>query len=328
MRVLRSLEADPAPPLERVIALGNFDGLHRGHMSILARARQIAERLNTSPLVFTFEPHPLKVLRGAGSVRLLQTAQQKIDILDKLGFAEVVLYPFTQQFSRMAPDEFVTTIIAGKLRATGVVVGTAFTFGHDRSGDVGTLVRCGDQHGFEVKGVQPARHRGHVISSTWIRKCIEESHLDESRFLLDRPFSISGEVITGDKRGATIGYPTANVRAEQEVIPPSGVYVTVSRSGQTLHPSVTNIGFRPTFRSDSELTIESHLLDFDDDMYGQQLEVYFLAKLRDELRFDSPAALIRQLDADVLDARAYHAAHPHSTIDMMVPHLPIDHDDA
>lgn len=327
MRALRSLEADAAPPLERVIALGNFDGLHCGHMAILAHARQMAGRLRTSPLVFTFEPHPLKVLRGAGSVRLLQTAQQKLDILDRLGFADVVLYPFTQQFSRMAPDEFATSIIAGRLRAAGVVVGTAFTFGHDRSGDVNTLARCGAQHGFEVEGVQPTRHRGHVISSTWIRKCIEASHLDESRALLGRPFSISGEVISGDERGVTLGYPTANIRAEQEVIPPSGVYVTVSRSGQTLHPSLTNIGFRPTFKSDSELTIESHLLDFDRDLYGQQLEVYFLAKLRDELRFDSPAALIRQIDSDVLDARAYHAAHPHSTIDMMVPHLPLDHDE-
>lgn len=324
MRLIRSLDI-PDLPLARVVALGNFDGLHRGHAHIFTHARTLAQKLGQHPLVFTFDPHPLKVLRGAGSVRLLQSVQQKLGTLAAWGFDDVVLFPFTHDFSMLTPEQFMRDILLDRLHVAGVVVGTLFNFGHDRKGDAPMLEEFGKAHGFPVIGVPPVRHKGHVISSTWIRKCIESADLAEAAELLGRPYSIDGSVVEGDHRGTSIGFPTANIIASQDVLPPSGVYLTACLLQDTPRPALTNIGYRPTFRSSSQLLIETHLLDFSGDLYAQDIELFFLARLRDEARYESAAALTRQLEADRAAALGFFSRRPPPSLDVCRPRLP-EHD--
>ncbi|MEW6367987.1 MAG: bifunctional riboflavin kinase/FAD synthetase [Acidobacteriota bacterium] len=310
MRVHRSLES-PDLPRGRVIALGNFDGLHRGHRRILCEARRLADSIGRACLVFTFHPHPVKVLRGEAAVRLLQSTGQKLRTLERWDFDEVLLFPFSHEFSLLTPEEFMERILLQQLRLAGVVVGTLFNFGHDRKGNAETLAEFGRANAFPVVGVQPLRHRGHVVSSTWIRRCIERSDLVETAELLGRPYSIDGVVATGDRRGASIGFPTANVVAEQEMIPPPGVYVTASVWRDQLWHSMTNIGYRPTFGLNPSLTIESHLLDFPfRELYEERLEIFFLSRLRDETTFNSVESLKQQLAADRASVDAWVRDHP------------------
>ncbi len=321
MRLIRSLDV-PDLPLSRVVALGNFDGLHRGHAHIFSHARTLARKLGHTPLVFTFDPHPLKVLRGAGSVRLLQSVPQKLNTLSAWGFEEVVLFPFTHDFSMLTPEQFMRDILLDRLRVAGVVVGTLFNFGHDRKGDAPMLEEFGRAHGFPVIGVPPIRHKGHVISSTWIRKCIEDADLAEASELLGRPYSIDGTVVEGDHRGSALGFPTANIVASHDVLPPSGVYLTACLLQDTLHPALTNIGYRPTFGSSSQLLIETHLLDFSGDLYARDIELFFLARLRDEARYESATALTQQLEADRAAAREFFSRQRLPPLSVCRPLLP------
>ena len=277
---------------------------------ILARARDLTAQKNLTTLVFTFDPHPTKVLKGDGSLRLLQSREQKLRILKDWGFSDVLLFPFTHQFSMLSPRQFMEEILLKRLKAAGVVVGTLFNFGHDRKGNADTLKELGDMHGFSVIGVPPFRHRGHVVSSTWIRTCLSRSDLAEAEELLGRPYAVEGEVVLGDRRGTGLGFPTANIAAEQEIIPPPGVYLTLCFDGSAIWSAMTNIGFRPTFGEGNMLTIESHLLGFNGDLYGKRLEVFFLAKKRDEINFESVASLRLQLEQDRADAFAWFASHP------------------
>lgn len=321
MRLIRSLDI-PDAPLGRVVALGNFDGLHRGHARIFVEACRLSRALSLPPLVFTFDPHPLKVLRGAGSVRLLQSVQQKLSVLAAWGFEDVVLYPFNHEFSLLTPEDFMRSTLLDRLKVAGVVVGTLFNFGHNREGNAATLEAFGAAHGFPVVAVPPLRHKGHIISSTWVRKCIEEANLAEAAELLGRPYSIDGRVVEGDRRGTTLGFPTANIIPAQDVLPPSGVYLTACLQQESLRPALTNIGFRPTFGADSQLTIETYLLDFTGDLYAKNIELFFLSRLRAETKFESVEALKNQLELDRAAANAFFATQRPPSLAICRPRLP------
>lgn len=321
MRAFRTLE-DPGLPRGSVIALGNFDGLHRGHARIFAEARRVSRRIGAPILVFTFDPHPARVLRGERSIQLLQSTEQKLRTFDVWGFENVLLFPFTRDFSRTSPAEFMEKILQERLQSAAVVVGTLFRFGHDRTGDTETLRKFGERYRVPIVGVPPLLHKGEVVSSTWIRNCIVRGDLDGAADLLGRPYSLDGRVIRGAGRGAELVFPTANLEVRDGALPPSGVYVTLCRTDSGLWPAMTNVGRRPTFGGD-QMLIESHLLGFDADLYGRSIDVFFLRRIRDEIAFPSVDALREQLRVDQSTARSWFLERPVETIPIVTELPPV-----
>jgi len=306
MNVLRALDA-PGIPRGSVIALGNFDGLHRGHMRILGTARDLAAQLERDTLVLTFDPHPVKVLRGDSALRLLQSTTQKLQALGRWGFDHALLFPFSREFSSLSPTQFVVDVLSGRLAASAVVIGAHFSFGRGRTGTAETLDVIGRETGLTIVSVPAVRHHGHVISSTWIRTSLSRADVIGAEELLGRPYSIEGPVVSGDHRGgSTLGVPTANVSFEQEVVPPPGVYLTLSLLEDAVYPSVTNIGYRPTFGG-GRLTAEAHLLGFSGHLYGRRCELFFLRRIRDEMVFSSADALRHQIEQDRRQAELWLA---------------------
>jgi riboflavin kinase/FMN adenylyltransferase len=296
---------DARPPRwpHPVLALGNFDGLHRGHIKIIERVRRVAvERAGTS-LVLTFDPHPPRVLRPDKAPPLLMTEAQKLEALGRAGIQGVAIVRFTRELSRWEPEHFVKVVLVDWLRVAEVWVGADFTFGRDRSGNFTLLRGLGGKYGFRVEKIDAVRYREFVVSSTRIRRLIAEGRVDEASALLGHHYFVDGLVVEGARRGRELGFPTANLSATNELLPPAGVYATLTAVDGTLHASVTNIGFRPTFGQDAALTVESHLLGFDADLYGHQVRVSFVLRLRDERRFPDVDALRAQIDADVRRAR-------------------------
>jgi riboflavin kinase/FMN adenylyltransferase len=300
-----------------VLALGNFDGLHRGHVKIVERIqRGAAERGGTS-VVLTFDPHPPRILRPDKAPALLMTKAQKLDALARAGVQGAAVVRFTREMSQWEPETFVRAVLVEWLRVAEVWVGADFLFGRDRSGNFTLLRALGAQYGFRAEKIDPIRYKEFVVSSTRIRRLVSEGRVDEAGALLGHHYAIDGTVVEGAKRGREIGFPTANLSTENELVPPHGVYATtVSMDGQ-LHPSVTNIGHRPTFGEAAATTIETHLINpFDSrrdggtaatlaqgesawDLYGRRLRLAFIQRLRDERKFPDIEALQEQIAADV-----------------------------
>jgi riboflavin kinase/FMN adenylyltransferase len=296
---------DARPPRwhQPVLALGNFDGLHRGHSKIIERVRRVsAERAATS-LVLTFDPHPPRIVRPDKAPALLMTFDQKIEALAKAGIQGVAVVRFTHELSRWEPETFVKTVLVDWLRVGEVWVGADFLFGRDRSGNFSLLRAIGAQYGFRTEKIDPVRYKDFVVSSTRIRRLVAEGRVDEAGALLGHHFYIDGTVMRGAGRGRELGVPTANIETANELIPPHGVYATTLSVGGVVRPSVTNVGTRPTFDDVTKTTIEAHLLDGDRDLYGQTVRLAFIQRLRDERRFPDVDALKAQIDADVRRAR-------------------------
>ena len=292
---------DPRPPRwsQPVLALGNFDGLHRGHIKIIERVRRVAfERAGTS-LVLTFDPHPPRVVRPDKAPPLLMTLEQKIEALDKAGIQGVAVVTFTHAMSRWEPEAFVRTVLVDWLRVAEVWVGADFLFGRDRSGNFSLLRALGGQYGFRAEKIDPVRYKEFVVSSTRIRRLVTEGRVDEAGALLGHHFYIDGSVTRGAGRGRELGVPTANVETLNELIPPHGVYATTAMFDGVVLPSVTNIGVRPTFEATNKTVIETHILNFAEDVYGKPLRLGFVQRLRDERRFPDVDALKAQIEADV-----------------------------
>ena len=284
-----------------VVALGNFDGVHLGHQAVLARAVEEAGRLGGRVVAATFWPHPRSVLGAGASPGLLTTIEDRREALLGYGADEVRAIPFDLVLSRKSPEEFVGDVLVGELGARAVVVGENFRFGYKAAGDFGELRRLmrdygGDAHAVEVRGA------GGEISSTRIRRLLLEGDAAEAARLLGRPYSVRGEVVAGDRRGRTIGFPTANVRPDPAVIVPArGVYACAVRVGDESHAACTNVGVAPTFER-GENRIEAHLLDFAGDLYGRIVEVAFLQRIRGERRFSGVEELKEQIRKDVEEA--------------------------
>jgi riboflavin kinase/FMN adenylyltransferase len=286
MEVARFPE-DPRPARwhKPVLALGNFDGLHRGHTKIIERIRRVAAERGATPLVLTFDPHPPRIVRPDKAPALLMTLDQKLEALEKAGIHGVAVVRFTRELSQWEPETFVRTVLVDWLRVGEVWVGADFLFGRNRSGNFTLLRALGMHYGFRAEKIDPVRYKDFVVSSTRVRRLVSEGRVDEAGALLGRHVFIDGEVVRGDGRGKMIGVPTANLETKNELLPPHGVYATTVTVDGVVHAGVTNIGVRPTFDAAAKMTIEVHILGFDRDLYGQTVRLGFIQRLRDERRF-------------------------------------------
>jgi riboflavin kinase/FMN adenylyltransferase len=297
---------DPRPTrwVQPVLALGNFDGMHRGHLKIVERVRRVADERNASAVAMTFEPHPSKIVRPDKAPPLLMTHQQKLDALSRAGMHGVAIVRFTPELARWDPETFVRTVLIEWLHVAEVWVGANFLFGHDRAGNFSMLRSLGARYGFRAEKIDPVRYKDFVVSSTRIRRLINEGRVDEAGALLGHHYSIDGSVVHGQHRGSGLGFPTANLCTENELLPPRGVYATTGTIDGVTYPAVTNIGIRPTFEASEETVIETHVLDFNKDLYGARLNLGFVQRLRDEKRFENIDALKKQIEFDRDQARA------------------------
>lgn len=299
--------ADPRPTRwhQPVLGLGNFDGMHRGHAKIVERVKRGAIERGGAPVAMTFHPHPPRVVRPDKAPPLLMTLPQKLEALARAGIHGTAIVEFTPELSRWDPETFVTRVLIDWLRVSEVWVGANFLFGHDRSGNFSMLRVLGARYGFRAEKIDPVRYKEFVVSSTRVRRLIGEGRVDEAAALLGHHYVIDGTVVEGARRGHTIGVPTANVCTENELVPPNGVYATLVTVQGIVHPSVTNIGVRPTFEeASSAAVIETHLIGFEGALYGSRLRLSFVRRLRDERRFDSIDALRAQIASDCERARA------------------------
>ncbi|MFO7694640.1 MAG: bifunctional riboflavin kinase/FAD synthetase [Vicinamibacterales bacterium] len=297
-------DARPAGWTSPVLALGNFDGLHRGHMRIVERVRRAALEHGATPVVLTFDPHPTRVLRPEKAPRVLMTEAQKVEVLEAAGMRGVAIVRFTAELSRWDPETFVRLVVVGWLGVSEVWVGGNFLFGHERSGTFAVLRDLGEKYGFRADKIDPVCVRDAVVSSTRVRRLLAEGRVDEAGVLLGRHFFLDGEVVGGDERGRDLGFPTANLRTDNELVPPHGVYATIARTADGFQPAVTNIGVRPTFGGGGAPSIETHLLAGGRDLYGAGLRLYFVRRLRDEQAFASSADLQARIAQDCREASA------------------------
>lgn len=286
-----------------VLALGNFDGLHRGHMKIIDRVRRRAGERGGTPAAMTFDPHPPRVVRPDKAPPLLMTKEQKIEALGRSGMQGVAVLRFTPEVSKWEPEVFVRAVLVEWLHVVEVWVGANFLFGHDRTGNYSVLRSLGARYGFRAEKIDPVRYKDFVVSSTRIRRLIAEGRVDEAGALLGHHYFIDGTIQRGAGRGRELGVPTANLRSINELSPPSGVYATTVTIDGVLRPSITNIGMRPTFGDVESPVIETHIFDFDRDLYGRDVRVSFVQRLRDERAFPDVDALRAQIDADCRSAR-------------------------
>lgn len=286
-----------------VLALGNFDGLHRGHRKILDRLRRVAGERHATSVVMTFDPHPPRVVRPDKAPPLLMTKAQKLEGLAQIGVDGAAIVRFTHELSQWSPETFVRTVLVEWLRVSEVWVGANFLFGHDRSGNFSLLRTLGGRYGFRAEKIDPVRYKDFVVSSTRVRRLVGEGRVDEAGALLGHQYFIDGLVVHGDHRGRAIGFPTANLCTENELVPPHGVYATTARIGAVVRPSVTNIGTRPTVDTSGRTTIETHVFNMDRDLYGMSMRIGFVQRMRDERAFESIDALRAQIDADCRRAR-------------------------
>ena len=296
---------DDAPPRwhNPVLALGNFDGLHRGHMKIIDRVRQRAGERAGTPAAMTFDPHPPRVLRPDKAPALLMTREQKIEALARSGMQGVAVVRFTRELSQWDPEMFVRTVLVEWLHVAEVWVGANFLFGHQRAGTFSVLRSLGARYGFRAEKIDPVRYKDFVVSSTRVRRLVSEGRVDEAGALLGHHYFIDGTVVKGAGRGRELGVPTANVATPNELVPPAGVYATLLTTDGIVFPSVTNIGLRPTFGDVTEPVIETHILDLERDLYGSAVRVSFVQRMRDERAFADVDALKVQIEADRRAAR-------------------------
>jgi riboflavin kinase / FMN adenylyltransferase len=286
-----------------VLALGNFDGLHRGHRKILERVRRVAGERGATPVVMTFDPHPPRIVRPDKAPPLLMTKAQKLEALDDAGVQGTAIVRFTEDLSRWDPETFVRTVLVDWLHVSEVWVGANFLFGRDRAGNFTLLRALGSRYGFKAEKIDPVRYKDFVVSSTRIRRLVSEGRVDEAGALLGHQYAIDGTVVHGDHRGRTIGFPTANLCTQNELLPPNGVYATTARVGAIVLPSVTNIGTRPTVDQTGKTHIETHVFNLNKDLYGSPLRIGFVQRLRDERTFETLDALRAQIEADCQRAR-------------------------
>ncbi|HJZ78477.1 MAG TPA: bifunctional riboflavin kinase/FAD synthetase, partial [Vicinamibacterales bacterium] len=286
-----------------VLALGNFDGVHRGHRKILERVRRVAGERGATSVVMTFDPHPPRVVRPDKAPPLLMTKPQKLEAIADAGVQGAAIVRFSAELSHWDPETFVRTVLVDWLHVGEVWVGANFLFGHDRAGNFSMLRVLGGRYGFKAEKIDPVRYKDFVVSSTRVRRLVSEGRVDEAGALLGHQYFVDGMVMRGDQRGRTLGFPTANLCSDNELLPPHGVYATTARVGPIVFPSVTNVGTRPTVDPSGRTVIETHVFDLDRDLYGQSVRIGFVQRLRDERAFESIDALRAQIDADCQRAR-------------------------
>lgn len=312
MKIYQSI--DEFVPVEGlVVTIGTFDGVHLGHRKLLSRIVELASENNGESLVLTFFPHPRMVLRPEEhGVELLSTTTEKVDLLRESGISHLVIQPFSRDFSAMSASQFIQTIIVQKLQTSKLVIGYDHRFGNQRTGSISELRQSGQKLGFEVEEIPEQDIDAIAISSTRIRNALKEGRAGEATALLGRPYSLSGIVVRGNRIGHTIGFPTANIRIPEsyKLVPSEGVYVAKFVFAGKSFNSMVSIGRRPTLESQGKLSIEAHVLDFNDDLYGAVVSVYLLEKLRENIRFQDLDALKSQLQLDRQATREFFKQQP------------------
>lgn len=293
-----------------VVTLGNFDGVHLGHQKIFQKVKEEASKIQGEAVVITFEPHPLKVLSPQQCPPLLTPFRKKMMLIEKSGIETVLCLEFSLAFSEISPAEFVTNILVGKVHTRKIIVGYNYHFGKKQGGDVKMLKKMGEHFHVEVEVMEPLKIDHETVSSSKIRELIKEGQIEKASKWLGRDYLIIGKVIEGAKRGQTLGFPTANLKISDELYPKTGVYAVEVVWDDQLFNGLANIGFNPTFSlgrgEDSQkgpFSLEIHILNFNREIYGDEIQVNFKKRIRDEISFDSPAHLIDQIRKDIQWAR-------------------------
>ena len=287
--------------------IGNFDGLHLGHRKILEAVVSRARETGKPSIAITFEPHPLAVLRPDQAPRRLQTLRQKEEVIESIGIEWLLVIPFTRDFSLTEPEDFVQAFLSQRLAVAELDIGQHFAFGRGKRGNLELLRKMGPELGFLASGVDEVLYKGEPISSTRIRTAIEAGQIPDANAMFGREYELDGIVSKGERVGRKIGYPTINLASENELYPADGVYVTQIeiRSFGRRFDCVTNIGRRPTVYEDHATTIETYVLDFSSDVYGERVRLFFFDRLREERKFPSVMALTEQIGRDIEKTREY-----------------------
>ncbi|CAA9236203.1 MAG: FMN adenylyltransferase / Riboflavin kinase [uncultured Corynebacteriales bacterium] len=299
----RGLDSTPSGWGRCVVSIGVFDGVHRGHQQLIGRAVQRARATGLPSVVLTFDPHPSEVVRPGSHPPVLSPVRRKADLVEELGVDVFCVLPFSTEFSRLAPDEFVHVVLVEKLHAAAVVVGENFRFGHRAAGDLDELRTLGRKFGFSTEGVPMLRDDDVTLSSTFVRSSIDAGEVGQAAQVLGRPHRIDGIVVRGEGRGRQLGYPTANVHSDKHVaVPADGVYAGWAVLRGDRLPAAISVGTNPTFEG-RKRTVEAFILDFDQDIYGVELGVEFVERIRGMEKFDSVEELVEQMGRDVEKAR-------------------------
>ncbi|MBR0126833.1 MAG: bifunctional riboflavin kinase/FAD synthetase [Firmicutes bacterium] len=305
MKIYNSLEEikDIEPT---VVALGNFDGIHKGHQEIISRTVKEAASAGLKSGVFTFSNHTSSVLKNVPPVKNILYPDQKISILEEMGVDYMFNIPFTEEILRMNPEQFIDQILVDKFNIREAYCGFNYTFGYKASGTAEVLMHEGLKRGFGIHVQEPYVIDGIVVSSTYIRQLIEEGRMEECTKFMGRMYAIDGEIVMGNKLGRTFGFPTCNTIVDETMItPPNGVYITTCTIDGVKRPSVTNVGVKPTIGK-YEKNIETHIFDFNEDVYGKRIRVDFIKHTRPEKKFDGLDDLKKQIQSDCIEARVYH----------------------
>ncbi|MCX7816778.1 MAG: bifunctional riboflavin kinase/FAD synthetase [Syntrophales bacterium] len=303
MIVLEDYKNIPSVFHESFVTIGNFDGVHLGHREIFQRLIREAKNAGRQAVVITFDPHPKMLLHPERRpFYLINTKEEKIDLIKREGIDGLIIIPFTYEFSRITADEFIFEILWKNFKVKKVLIGHDYTFGHAKGGNKHTLIQWGKKLGFSVEIMEPYTMDGKIISSTLVRKTIQSGDVRKAAAYLGRPYNMRGTVIHGHHRGKGLGFPTANVLPEKVLFPADGVYAAFAELGEELLPAVVNIGNNPTF-GDDKVSIEAFILDFTGDIYGQKINVLFLERIREERKFPSPAELVEQIQKDIKKAQ-------------------------
>jgi len=306
MKVFNHLDQIIEPFKHAVITIGNFDGVHIGHQALFHEAIEKAETIGGTSVAMTFEPHPLRVMNPNNHPPLITIYEQKSELIERTGLDVLICVPFTLEFAALSAEQFVRDVLVKKIGMKAIVVGQDYSFGKNRQGDLDLLKSFGPEYGFEVivaAWINSARALAERISSTKIRQLIKDGRMEQAEKMLGRNYQIRGIVVTGrDRGGKVLGIPTANINLQDELCPKTGIYaVTVECEGNQ-HRGVANIGYSPTF-DDHEFTVEVHILDFSDNIYGKKIRVNFVKRIRDEIKFSNISELIDQIKLDIAAAR-------------------------
>ena len=288
-----------------VLTLGVFDGLHLGHQRIMQTVVERAKTVNAQATAITFDPHPRAVLHPESAPPLLQTLDQRLANFEVLGIEQAIVIPFTQEFASNPAEDFLHDIVHDRLHAIEVYLGKGFAFGRGRGGNIELLRRMSEELGFFADEVPEVCVRGKRVSSSLIRALLSEGRVNLARRMLGRPYGVEGVITRGNQRGRTIGFPTANLKPHNRVVPKNGVYATATLVDGTWRRSITNVGVRPTFDEGSDVSIESYIFDFEGDLYGDVLRVRFLHRIRDERKFSGINELKAQIQKDTDRALNY-----------------------
>ena len=306
MKIFDHLDKIREPFKNAVITIGNFDGVHIGHQALFHEVIEMAETVGGTSIAMTFEPHPIRVLKQNGHPPLITLYEQKAELINRTGIDVLICVPFSKSFADLSADQFIRELLVKKIGMKAIVVGEDYSFGKNREGNIDLLKSYGPDLGFEVivaRWIKMSKGFTDRISSTKIRELVMDGHMAEAEKMLGRNYQIRGIVVTGRDRGAKVlGIPTANINLHDELCPKTGIYAVTVECGGSKHNGVANIGYSPTFE-DHEFTVEVHILDFNDNIYGEKIRVNFIKRIRDEIKFSNIQELIDQIQKDIAAAR-------------------------